>query len=164
MWKYKHNIQTEIEDTPGGSTISMSALGNTSHTTQTKNPKHCEILIKRILFKGEILQLYRNKFQNVFSPMRQISNRLCSKLVSFSGLFVPIDRCIFTTLKMYFHLWGRFLNRRCSKLVSFSGSLPSPSPPATVLTPYSYIECSSFFLLFLGFEYMRWSMQWWKKD
>ena len=58
MWKYKHNIQTEIEDTPGGSTISMSALGNTSHTTQTKNPKHCEILIEGILFKGTISQLY----------------------------------------------------------------------------------------------------------
>ena len=86
MWKYKHNIQTEIEDTPGGSTISMSALGNTSHTTQTTNSKHCEILIEGILCKGEISQLYRNKFQNVFSPMRQISKQALQQVGFFFKL------------------------------------------------------------------------------
>ena len=68
------------------STISMSALGNTSHTTQTRNPKHCKILIEGILFKGAISQLYRNKFQNVFSPMRQISKQALQQVGFFFKL------------------------------------------------------------------------------
>ena len=128
MWKYKHNIQTEIEDTPGGSTISMSALGNTSHTTQTTNSKHCEILIKRILINGAISQLYRNKFQNVFSPMRQISKQALQQV----GFFFRLS----------------------------SLSLSSRNSSNTLQLYWMF----KFFLLLLGFEYVRWSMQWWKKD
>ena len=99
----------------------MSALGNTSHTTQTRNPKHCEILIKGILFKGAISQLYRNKFQNVFSPMRQISKQALQQV----GFFFRLS----------------------------SLSLSSRNSSNTLgLQLYLMVK---FFLLLLGFEYVR---------